>query len=47
MLDEMAEEEILTYDDLRVDNCDIEITCEDCSNIFEIKNVTFKTYINL
>ena len=31
----------LLDDDLRVDNCDIEITCEDCSNIFEIKNVTF------
>lgn len=32
----------LLDDDLRVDNCDIEITCKDCGNIFEIKNVTFE-----
>lgn len=41
MLDEMTEEEILTYDDLLNYDGDIEITCEDCGNIFEIKNVTF------
>ena len=29
------------YKQLKIDNCDIEITCEDCGNIFEIKKCNF------